>query len=44
MRIREEPVPKDNNFAWSWGYNITGSVFFERLGELSSKGYTLVHQ
>jgi hypothetical protein len=44
MRIREEPVPKDKEFEWSWGYNITGSVFFQRLGELSGKGFILVHQ
>lgn len=43
MRIREEPVPKDKKFAWSWGYNITGSVFFKRLDELSGKGFILVH-
>jgi hypothetical protein len=44
MRIREEPVPKDKEFEWSWGHNITGSVFFQRLGELSGKGFILVHQ
>ncbi len=44
MRIREESVPKDKKFEWSWGYNITGNVFFQRLGELSGKGFILVHK
>jgi hypothetical protein len=44
MRVREEPVPKDKKFTWSWEYNITASVFFERLSELSGKRFTLVHQ
>jgi hypothetical protein len=42
MRIREEPVPKDKKFSWTWSYNITESAFFARLGELSAKGFTLV--
>ena len=43
MRIRRSPSPRTKIRA-VWGYNITGSVFFQRLGELSGKGFILVHQ